>query len=424
MSLIRGARARSVLDSRGRPTIEVEVATITAVGRAIAPAGASTGRFEARERRDADGLGVDDACREFNSVVAPRLIGRDGRDQRAIDAMLIELDGTEDRSRIGGNTLIATSMAVLHAVAGSRAEDLWQMLATEAGAPNSRLRLPMPEIQILGGGAHAHGRIDLQDLMIVPVGAPNWPVALQWGASVYRAAATLLEAQGRLRGVADEGGFFPDLDGNVAALELVTAAIEQAGHRPGADIVISIDVAASQFYRGERYRLRADGDDLEPDAWIERLADWCRRFPIALVEDPCAEQAIDHWAGFRRAETRCCTVGDDLVVTNAARIRDAASRRLIDAALIKPNQAGTVSEAKSALDACRNSATTPIVSARSGETEDVTIVHLAVGWEAPMLKVGSITRGERTAKWNEGIRISEALGHPPLAASDWLSTRP
>jgi enolase len=416
VSAIDRAVARCVWDSRGRPTLEVEIATAHAAGRAIAPAGASTGRHEARERRDADGRGVDEACRAFHAEVAPRLVGHDVADQDGIDRALIDLDGTPQKTRLGGNALIATSLAALHAAAADAGEPLWRhLLARESlAAP----RLPMPEIQIIGGGAHAHGRIDLQDLMVVPLGAPDWPSALRWCADVYRATGALLADAGRLRGVADEGGFFPDLDGNEAALDLLATAIERAGFRPAVDVAISIDVAATQFFADGRYRLRADGVELEAEAWIERLAHWCRRYPICLVEDPGSEDDAERFAAFRMVAPHCRVVGDDLVVTHAARIRDAAAAGRIDAALIKPNQAGTVSEASAALRACRDCSVLPIVSARSGESEDVSIVHLSVGWGAPMIKVGSITRGERTAKWNEGIRISERLGHPPLATID------
>lgn len=411
MSVIRGGRARSVWDSRGRPTIEVEITTGSGAGRAIAPAGASTGSFEARELRDADGLGVDEACALFHREVAPALVGMDSADQSSVDERLIALDGTPDRRRLGGNTLIATSMAVANADAQSRGTPLYRLLAGD----RIRFELPLPQIQIMGGGAHARGRIDLQDLMVVPVGAVDWPTALRWSADVYRSMGRLLAASGSLGGVADEGGFFPVVEGNEEALALLTRAIETAGHRAGEDIVISIDVAANQFVKDGRYRLACEDESLDTSEWLERLALWCRRYPIRLVEDPAHEGDVAAFRDFRRAVSHCVLVGDDLVVTNAERIRRASRGEAIGAALIKPNQAGTLTEAKAALDTCIAHDVIPIVSARSGETEDVTIVHLAVGWGAPMLKVGSITRGERTAKWNELLRISEALGHPPLA---------
>jgi enolase len=268
--------------------------------------------------------------------------------------------------------------------------------------------MPLPEIQIFGGGAHAQGRIDLQDIMALPVGASDWQTALDWCARVYRAAGSLLAESGRLRGVADEGGFWPDVAGNEAILGLMLQAIERAGLKPSDDVAISLDVAANQFYRGDRYSLKADARDYAPAEWVERLAQWTDRYAVRLVEDPCAEDDREHYAAFRAAVS-ASVVGDDLVVTDAMRIAAAANEGLIDAALIKPNQSGTVSGARTALDACKSAGIMPIVSARSGETEDVSIVHLAVGWQAPMIKVGSITRGERTAKWNEGIRIAEQL---------------
>jgi enolase len=402
---IDSATARAIYDSRGRPTIEVDLRAGVAVGRGIAPAGASTGAHEAREMRDADGRGVRTALATFAAEIAPALIGADCREQARIDRTLIELDGTPDRARLGGNTSIATSLAALQLAAAVDGAPLWRHLAG-----TDDLSMPLPEIQIVGGGAHALGRVDLQDFMVMPVGARDWATALDWCARVYAAAGELLREDDRLHGVADEGGHWPDVANNEAALELLARAIERAALRVGDDVAISLDVAANQFYRGDRYRLRADGADMPPDAWIERLAQWREKFAIRLIEDPCAETDRTHYAAFRaRVRGRCAIVGDDLVVTNAARIRDAARDGLIDAALIKPNQAGTVSEARAALDACVAANLLPIVSARSGETEDVSIVHLAVGWRAPMLKVGSITRGERTAKWNEGIRIAERL---------------
>ncbi len=403
MTTLSSATARAIYDSRGRPTIEVELRADGAVGRGVAPAGASTGAHEARERRDADGRGVADACAAFAREIAPALIGCDCRDQVKIDRMLMELDGSAQHARLGGNTLIATSLAVLQTAAAAAHEPLWRHLAG-----TNELAMPLPEIQIFGGGAHAQGRIDLQDIMALPVAAPDWSTALDWCARVYRSAGSLLADSGRLRGVADEGGFWPDVAGNEAVLELMLRAIEQAGFQPGDEVAISLDIAANQFYRGDRYELRADARHYAPAEWIDLLTTWTRRYAVRLVEDPCAEDDRAHYAAFRAAVS-ASIVGDDLVVTDAVRIGAAAREGLIDAALIKPNQSGTVSGARAALDACRTAGIMPIVSARSGETEDVSIVHLAVGWQAPMIKVGSITRGERTAKWNEGIRIAEQL---------------
>jgi enolase len=390
---ITRADAWSIYDSRGRPTIAVELATAGASATGIAPTGASRGRFEAHELRDADG-GVTSACTQFANEIAPRLRGLDCREQARIDTMLVETDGTEHRERLGGNTLIATSMAVLQLAAAAAGEPLWRMLDPSPGC------MPLPQIQIFGGGAHAGGRLPLQDFMILPLGASDWPTALAWAADVYRAAGKLLADRGLLQGVADEGGFWPNFPDCASALDLLVEAIERAGRRPLEEIAISLDIAANQFWRDRRYCI--DGDRLESAAWLQRLQDWTRRYPVLMVEDPCAEEDASHYADFARSfMSRGLVVGDDLVVSNAARIRDAVAAGRINAALVKPNQVGTISEARAALDACP----VPIVSARSGETEDTCIVDLAVGWQAPIIKVGSITRGERTAKWNRGLRI-------------------
>ena len=261
--------------------------------------------------------------RRSTQEIAPALIGRDCRDQALIDRMLVELDASEQRSRLGGNTLIATSMAVLTTAAATQREPLWRYLAQ-----TNDLAMPLPEIQIIGGGAHAHGRIDLQDIMALPVGAPDWRTALDWCARVYRSAGAIMADAGQLRGVADEGGFWPDVDGNEAVLELMVRAIEHAGLRPLDDVAISLDIAANQFYRGGRYWLRADALDFSPDEWVEHLARWRDRYAVRLIEDPCAEDDRAHYAAFRAAVTpRAAIVGDDLVVTHAQRIREAAADR-------------------------------------------------------------------------------------------------
>ncbi|MEZ5560285.1 MAG: phosphopyruvate hydratase [Pseudomonadales bacterium] len=404
--LIERAEILPIYDSRARLTLAVTLTTAHCSATGIAPSGASTGRHEARELRDSDG-GLASACRRFDDEIAPLLLGRDCREQRALDEALVHLDGTPDRSRLGGNTLIATSMALPQLAAAVEGVPLWQRLSE-----TTPRHLPLPEIQIIGGGAHAHGRLPLQDFMITPLGAPDWPTALAWSADVYRAAGALLSERGLLRGVADEGGFWPEFDRCEDALDLLLAAIERAGRRPDSEVAISLDVAANQFHRDGRYHI--DGDVLAGDAWVERLLSWTRRYPIRMVEDPCAETDPQHYAafcaGFAPAGGPCgrLVVGDDLVVTSVARIEAALAAGQINAALIKPNQAGTLSEAKAALDSCP----VPIVSARSGETEDTCIVDLAVAWQAPFIKVGSITRGERTAKWNRGLRIHQALQLP------------
>jgi enolase len=424
---IAAVHARRVWDSRGRPTVEVEVTTAAgARGRAIAPAGASTGSGEAVDLRDGGvafgGLDVQRALAGIEAEIAPALIGRDVTGQALLDAMLVALDGTHDRSRLGGNALVATSMALAHAAAAAAGQPLWAWLAGDASA-----MLPLPEIQIFGGGAHAGGRLDLQDFMVVAVGAEDWRTALDWTAEVYRAAGRLLADAGRLQGVADEGGFWPAFDDNEQALAMLTRAIEAAGLRPGEDVAISLDIAASNFGRGGRYRMaRADGRarELASEELAELLLGWLRRYPVVSIEDPLAEDDLAGLAAFTAAAgPRVQVVLDDAVVTNAVRIRSHAAAGAGNTALIKPNQAGTLSESRTALEASRALGWDAIVSARSGETEDTTIVHLAVGWGVRQLKVGSFARSERMAKWNEGLRIGEALAEgfalPPRSAFPW-----
>ncbi|MDQ6434838.1 phosphopyruvate hydratase [Mesorhizobium sp. LHD-90] len=408
---IERAAARRVWDSRGRPTIEVEIALANgARGRAIAPAGASTGSGEAVDLRDGGaalgGMDVRKAMAGFSAEIAPALAGLDASDQKAIDRRLIELDGTPNKGRLGGNALIATSMAVAHAAAAGGGLPLWQYLAG-GRAPG---RVPLPEIQIFGGGAHAGRRIDIQDLMVVAVGAEDFATALDWTAEVYRAAGKLLAEQGKLAGVADEGGFWPVFSSNEEALSTLLGAIERAGFRPGEDMAISLDIAASEFGKNGRYRLDREDRTLSRDEMVDMLLGWCKRYPVVSIEDPLAEDDEEGLIAFTRAAGATMQIiGDDFLVTNAARVRHAATVGACNAVLIKPNQAGTLTETKAALDAAREAGYSAVVSARSGETEDVTVVHLAVGWGVPQLKVGSFTRSERMAKWNEGLRLSEVL---------------
>ena len=407
---IETVHGRRVWDSRARPTVEVEVTLADgSVGRAIAPAGASTGSGEAVDRRDGGtrlgGWDVREVVASVDDEIAGRLRGMDADDQAGVDGALIDLDGQADKGRLGGNALVATSMAVAHAAAGP--VPLWRHLAGEG-----EHRLPLPEIQIFGGGAHASRRVDLQDFMVVPVGAPDFCTALDWVAEVYLAAGRLLADDGRLQGVADEGGFWPAFDGNEQALELLVRAIEAAGLTPGEDMALSLDIAASQFYRDGLYHLASDDRSLDTDGLCELLLGWLERYPIAMIEDPLVEHDREGFIAFTQAAgDRVQVVGDDYLVTNAARVEAAAKDGACNAVLVKPNQAGTLTEARAALSAARAAGFGAIVSARSGESEDTTIVHLAVGWGALQLKVGSITRGERTAKWNEGLRIADALGN-------------
>ena len=321
-------------------------------------------------------------------------------------AALIALDSTPNKALLGGNATVAVSLAVAHAAAAAGGLPLWRYLAGD-----DPVSLPMPEIQIFGGGAHAGRRIDLQDLMVIPAAARSFAEALAMTAEVYRAAGELMRDAGKLAGVADEGGWWPAFDGNEDALAMLVRAIERAGFAPGAEVAIAIDVAASEFGRDGRYRLGLDRRELDRDGMIELLLGWLDRYPIVSIEDPLAEDDRDGWIAFARAAgARVEIVGDDYLATNAARVANAATDRACNAVLVKPNQAGTVTEALAALRAGRDAGFATIVSARSGETEDVSIVHLAVGWNAGRLKVGSFARGERTAKWNEALRIEEAMG--------------
>jgi enolase len=408
---ISKVRGRQVWDSRGRPTVEAEVWLAGgSVGRAIAPAGASRGRHEATDLRDGGGalggMGVARAVANVNGEIARLLMGRNAERQAEIDDALIALDATADKSRLGGNAMIAASMAVLHATAGAHRLPLWKYLAQ-----GSEVVLPLPEIQIFGGGAHAGRRVDIQDFMVMALGANSFAEALTMTAEVYRAAGELMQQAGKLHGVADEGGYWPAFSSNEEALTMLTRAIERAGYTPGREIGISLDIAASEFGGRGRYTLGLERRELDSDGLCEMLLGWLQRYAIVSVEDPLAE---DDAEGMRRftaaAGARVQVIGDDFLATSAARVKKAAKTKDCNAVLIKPNQAGTVTETRAALDAGKAAGFGTIVSARSGETEDTTVVHLATGWNAGQLKVGSFSRSERMAKWNEALRIEEALG--------------
>lgn len=402
---------RRVWDSRGRPTVEAEVMLSGgATGRAIAPAGASRGMHEAIDLRDGGddlgGFGVETALDNLADRIAPRLNGMEATDQEDIDLAMIDLDDTDTKSKLGGNTMIAVSMAVLHAAAAAHRLPLWRYLAGDA-----EVRIPMPEIQIFGGGAHAGGRVDIQDFMAIPIGAESFDEAMEMVAEVYISAGRLMSESGKLAGVADEGGWWPEFDTNEDALDMLVRAIEAAEMIPGEDIGISLDIAASEFGKLGRYTLGLEKRELDGGGMVDLLSSWVDRYPIVSIEDPLGEDDPDPFRIFtQRYNDSIQIIGDDFLVTSAERIVRAADAGICNSALIKPNQAGTVTETKAALDAARNSGWATVVSARSGESEDVTIAHLAVGWDAGQLKVGSFARSERMAKWNEVLRIEEALG--------------
>ena len=407
---IAGVQGRRVWDSRGRPTVEVDVTLEGgAMGRAIAPAGASRGSAEAVDLRDGGdafgGLDVRRAIAGIGAEISNVLVGLDSREQEVVDSALVSLDNTENKARLGGNATVAVSMATAHAAANVIGVPLWQYLGGNNAGP-----MPLPEIQIFGGGAHAAQRVDVQDFMVIATGAEDFATALDWSAEIYRAAGQIMDEQGLLQGVADEGGYWPAFDTNEAALDNLMVAIERAGLVPGEQVSISLDIAASEFGAAGRYRLGLEKRELDSDALCELLIGWIERYPIVSIEDPLGEDDETGLQKFTAAVGgRVQIIGDDYLVTNAKRVEDAAACGACNALLCKPNQAGTLSEAKAAADAAIKAGFGVIVSARSGETEDATIVHLAVGWSAPQLKVGSFARSERMVKWNEGLRVLETL---------------
>jgi len=405
-------RAREVLDSRGNPTLEVEVGLEDgARGRAMVPAGASTGAHEALELRDGDpsrygGKGVLRAVEGVHRVIAPALVGRDPTDQEGIDRLLLELDGTPNKSRLGANAVLGVSLAVAHAAAAARRLPLYRYLGGEGA-----YLLPVPLFNILNGGRHARGGVDFQEFMVVPVGAPTFAEALRWGVEVYHALGRLLEERGLPTGVGDEGGFAPPLPRNEDALSLVLQAVEAAGRRPGQEVVLALDAAASEFYDQGRYRLPREGRELAVEEMVALWEDWCARYPIVSLEDGLAQDDWEGWALLtRRLGEKVQLVGDDLFVTNVARIRRGIEAGVANAVLIKPNQIGTLSETLQAMALAREAGYACIVSHRSGETEDTTIADLAVATGAGQIKAGAPARGERTAKYNRLLRIEEELG--------------
>lgn len=410
-SSIASVTGRQLWDSRGRPTVEAEVTLASgAVGRAIAPAGASRGAHEAIDLRDGGtafgGFGVNRAVAGIGSEIASAITGMDAQDQAAVDAALCALDNTPNKARLGANAVVAVSMAVLHAAAADARLPLWRYLAGD-----TKVRVPLPEIQIFGGGAHAGRRTDVQDFMIMCPTAGSFRRALEITDDVYRAAGKLMEAKGPLSGVADEGGWWPNFASNEDALDTLTRAIEASGHRAGEDVFISLDIAANELGDASGYRLALDDGRLTSEAMAARIIEWAGRYPILSIEDPAGQ---DDWTAMAAVTAaigdRVQIIGDDVLVTNAERVVRAGDAGVCNAALIKVNQVGTVTEAKAALDAAVARGWGAIVSARSGESEDVTIAHLATGWNAGQLKVGSFTRSERMAKWNEMLRIEEAMG--------------
>lgn len=408
MSRITKVTPRRVWDSRGWPTVEVDVEVEGGrSGRGMAPAGASRGLHEAIELRDGGtalrGRGVGLALDGITREIAPALVGRDVQDQAGIDRLLIDLDGTPNKARLGGNAIVATSMAVMWAAAADAGLPLWKHLAGDEA-----VRMPLPQIQIFGGGAHAGRRIDIQDLMVIATGAKSFDEALAMTCEVYHAAGAIMADRGLLQGVADEGGWWPAFESNEEALDTLVKAIERAGYAPGDEVAIALDIASSEFGRDGRYRLALEDRDLSSDDMAEMLIGWLDRYPIVSIEDPLAEDDEAGLARFTAAVGhRVQIVGDDFLVTDANRVAAAQAAGACNAVLLKPNQTGTITETRAALAAARSAGWGTVVSARSGETEDAVIVHLSTGWNAGQLKVGSFARSERMAKWNEAVRVEE-----------------
>lgn len=428
MSTIKNVSARRVWDSRGHPTVEVSIALDNGLTRrAIAPAGASRGAREAIDLRDGGtslgGKDVQRAIRAVNEVIAPALRGMSIADQAALDAKIISLDDSPLKEYLGGNATVATSLAAIHAAAANAGKPLWQHIADEY---QRTPLVPLPEIQIFGGGAHAGRRVDIQDFMIMVPGADSFEEVLEITSEIYFAAGDIMSQKGRLAGVADEGGWWPVFDNNEEALETLVLAIEKAGEKPGERVVISLDIAASEFGENGRYRLALDDRELDSAAFIDLLGNWLDNYPIASIEDPLGEDDVDGMVEFtRRYGDRVQIIGDDYVVTNAALVEQSAREGACNAVLIKVNQAGTLTEGVETFRAAEKAGWRSVVSARSGETEDVTISHLATGLGCGQLKVGSFSRSERMAKWNECLRIQDELGADtfvrgaPLKATWW-----
>ncbi|MFK7994344.1 MAG: phosphopyruvate hydratase [Granulosicoccus sp.] len=430
MSTIKSINSRRVWDSRGNPTVEVDVILDNgATGRAIAPAGASRGSREAIDLRDTDsslrGKNVMQAVHNVSAVIAPRLTGLDSSDQAGVDNAILALDDSPYKATLGGNATVATSLAVLHAAAANAGKPLWQHVSDHY---NFEPSIPLPEIQIFGGGAHAGRRVDIQDFMIMVPGAATFDEVMEVTSEVYFAAGDIMKKNVKLAGVADEGGWWPSFNSNEEALETLVSAIELAGEKPGERVVISLDIAASEFGKNGQYRLALEDRELNSTELIELLGNWLDNYPIASIEDPLGEDDIDGMQEFtRRFGDRVQIIGDDYLVTNANLVNEAATQRACNAVLIKVNQAGTVTESINTFKAAQQAQWGAVVSARSGETEDVSISHLAVGLGSGQLKVGSFTRSERMAKWNECLRIQEVLGTKafvrgqPLAGTWWAN---
>ncbi len=411
MSVIVGVMGREVLDSRGNPTVEAEVVLDSgAVGSAIVPSGASTGSREALELRDGGsrygGKGVRKAIANIADVIAPALIGADALDQRANDTLLADLDGTGDKSKLGANAILGVSLAAAHAAADELGLPLWRYI----GGPTAHV-LPVPLMNVVNGGAHAANSLDFQEFMLAPVGAASYAEALEWGASCYHALAKVLKEDGLATGVGDEGGFAPDVQSNLHALDLLLEGIEAAGYTPGRDISIALDPATSEIREDDGYVLASENRRLSSEEMVAFWADWVERYPIISIEDGMAEDDWDGWVALtQEIGDRVQLVGDDLFVTNPEILERGIAEGAANSILVKPNQIGSLTETLDCVALAQRSSYTTVISHRSGETEDATVADIAVATDAGQIKTGAPARGERTAKYNQLLRIEQALG--------------
>ena len=409
MASIEAIGAREILDSRGNPTVEVEVVLEDGTfERAAVPSGASTGAFEAVERRDGDkgryqGKGVQDAVDAVNEIIAPELIDEDASDQRRIDEMMIELDGTPNKGKLGANAILGVSLAVAKAAAESAGLPLYRYL----GGPNAHI-LPVPMMNILNGGSHADSNVDIQEFMIAPLGAPTFREALRWGAEVYHTLKAVIKERGLSTGLGDEGGFAPNLSSNAAALDLIIEAIEKAGFKPGTDVALALDVASSEFFKDGLYQF--EGEGRSTDYMVSYYEKLIRDYPLVSIEDPLSEDEWDAWTALTaEIGNRVQLVGDDLFVTNPERLRKGIELHAANALLVKVNQIGSLTETLDAVEEAHRNGYRSMTSHRSGETEDTTIADLAVATNSGQIKTGAPARSERVAKYNQLLRIEEDL---------------
>ncbi len=412
MSAIVDIIGREIIDSRGNPTVECDVLLESGVmGRASVPSGASTGSREAIELRDGDksryfGKGVLKACEHINTEISEAIMGLDANEQAFLDRTLIDLDGTENKSRLGANAMLAVSMAVAKAAAEESGLPLYRYFGG-SGA----MQMPVPMMNIINGGAHADNNLDIQEFMIIPVGAPSFREAIRYGSEVFHTLKKILQEKGLTTAVGDEGGFAPSVENHEAAIKLIIQAIEQAGYEPGTQIALGLDCAASEFYKDGKYRLDAEGLTLSATDFTNLLATWCDKYPIISIEDAMAENDWEGWAILTKAlGDKIQLVGDDLFVTNTKILREGIQKNIANSILIKINQIGTLTETFAAIEMAKRAGYTAVISHRSGETEDSTIADIAVGTNVLQIKTGSMSRSDRMAKYNQLLRIEEDLG--------------